>query len=206
MIKVCNVTKQIKGKTVLDKINFELEKGKIYGLEGHNGSGKTMFLRLLCRLILPSSGEVIIDDNTTFGVLIENPGFLFNETGFNNLKFLASINKKIGFKEIEQVLKDVGLYDSKDIKVKKYSLGMLQKLGIAQAIMETPNVLLLDEPFNALDEESVKITKKLLLKAASNGTSIIIVSHTLQDFKHCCDYLYTMNNGNLKLMESKTND
>lgn len=206
MIKVCNVTKLIKGKTVLDKINFELEKGKIYGLEGHNGSGKTMFLRLLCGLILPSSGELMIDDNIRFGVLIENPGFLFNETGFNNLKFLASINKEITLKEIEQVLKDVGLYESKDVKVKKYSLGMLQKLGIAQAIMEKPDVLLLDEPFNALDEESVKTTKDLLIKAASNGTSIIIVSHTLQDFKYYCDYLYTMNNGKLKLMECKTND
>lgn len=199
MLEIKDATKIIKKKTILENINFKPESGKIYAIEGHNGSGKTMFLRLCCNLIRPTTGHVIINEGTTFGVLIENPGFMFNETAFNNLKYLADINKKIGKSEINEILKIFGLEDSKDIKVKKYSLGMIQKLGIAQAVMENPDIILLDEPFNALDKESVQTVKKVLLKQKDRGSAIIIASHELEIFKDCCDYIYSMNDGKLKL-------
>lgn len=199
MVEIINAHKTINGKQILKNINLKLEPGKLYGLEGHNGSGKTMLLRLCCDLIKPTSGEVIIDKGTTFGVLIETPGFMFNETAYNNLKFLADINKKISKKEIEKVLDDVGLKDVKNIKTKKYSLGMLQKLAIAQAIMENPDILLLDEPFNALDEESCKKIKALLLQQKERGATIVIVSHELNIIRAECDYIYSMTDGILKI-------
>lgn len=201
MLKIINASKTIKRKKVLDNINFELERGKLYGLEGHNGSGKTMFLRLCCGLLLPTTGEVIIDKSTSFGVLIENPGFIFNETAYNNLKYLADINKKIGKSEINSILEKVGLFESKDLKVKKYSLGMLQKLGIAQAIMEKPDIILLDEPFNALDEDSCKNIKNLILQEKERGAAIILVSHNLDYIKDNCDYIYKMLDGKLSIMQ-----
>lgn len=198
MVEIINASKSIKGKQILNNINFKIEKGKMYGLEGHNGSGKTMLLRLCCDLIKPTSGEVKIDNGTTFGVIIENPGFMFNENAYNNLKYLADINKKIGKKEIMEVLDKVGLSDSVKVKTKKYSLGMLQKLGIAQAIMESPDILLLDEPFNALDEESSENIKKILVAMRDNGTAVVIVSHDLNYIRENCDKCFKMTDGVLK--------
>lgn len=198
MVELINASKTIKGKPILNEINFKIEKGKMYGLEGHNGSGKTMLLRLCCDLIKPTSGTVRIDKGTTFGVIIENPGFLFNESAYSNLKYLADINKKIDKNEIINVIKQVGLEGSEKTKVKKFSLGMLQKLGIAQAIMETPDILLLDEPFNALDDKSIDNIKDILIKMRNNGTAIVIVSHTLDIIRNDCDELYNMTDGNLK--------
>lgn len=198
MVELINASKTIKGKPILNEINFKIEKGKMYGLEGHNGSGKTMLLRLCCDLIKPTSGTVRIDKGTTFGVIIENPGFLFNESAYSNLKYLADINKKIDKNEIINVIKQVGLEGSEKTKVKKFSLGMLQKLGIAQAIMETPDILLLDEPFNALDDKSIDNIKDILIKMRNNGTAVVIVSHTLDIIRNDCDELYNMTDGNLK--------
>lgn len=195
MVEIIHASKIIKGKTILQDISLKLQPGKIYGLEGHNGSGKTMLLRLCCNLILPSSGEVHIDKGTTFGVLIETPGFMFHETAYNNLKYLADIHKKIGKKEIYDVLDKVGLSKSKNVKTKKFSLGMLQKLGIAQAIMENPNVLLLDEPFNALDESSCQCVKELILAQRDQGAAVVIVSHELNSIRSQCDSVYKMTNG-----------
>lgn len=195
MIEISNVTKTIRGRDVLKNISFTLEKGVVYGLEGPNGSGKTMLLRLLCGLILPTSGKVTVEPGTSFGVLIESPGFLFNETAFTNLKYLAELNHKIGDTEIESILKRVGLYESRNTKVKKFSLGMVQKLGIAQAVMESPDVLLLDEPFNALDDESVGNVKELLNEMNEKGTSIVVVSHTIDVFRSSCQKFYKMNDG-----------
>ncbi|MGI6744665.1 MAG: putative ABC transporter ATP-binding protein YxlF [Firmicutes bacterium ADurb.Bin300] len=203
MVEVINASKTLCGKQVLKDVNFKMEKGVIYGLEGVNGSGKTMLLRLLCGLILPTSGKVMVDPGTTFGVLIETPGFMFNQTAYANLKFLAELNHKIGDKEINNILKRVGLYEERNTKVKKYSLGMLQKLGIAQAVMESPDILLLDEPLNALDEKSVKDAERLLLEINEKGTAILIVSHTLDILREQCHKLYKMENGELKEQTQK---
>lgn len=199
MVELINVSKTINGKPILTDINFKTEKGKMIGLEGHNGSGKTMLLRMLCGLIKPTSGTVDIEDGTTFGVIIENPGFMFNETAYNNLKYLADINKRIGEKEITQVLERVGLAEKANVKVKKYSLGMLQKLAISQAVMETPDVLLLDEPFNALDNESCENVKNILLEMKEKGCAIVIVSHTLDFIRDDCDILHKMCDGRLEM-------
>lgn len=198
MVEIINASKTLKGKPVLKNINFKPEKGTIYGLEGHNGSGKTMLLRLLCGLLKPTTGTVNIDKNTSFGVMIETPGFMFSESALNNLKYLADINKKIGEKEIDEVLSRVGLADSKKIKTKKFSLGMLQKLGIAQAIMENPDVLLLDEPFNALDDESCKNVKEIIKEQRDRGAAIVIVSHELNYIREECDCVYKMTDGVLE--------
>lgn len=198
MVEIINAGKVIKGKTILKNINFKPEAGLMYGLEGHNGSGKTMLLRLCCDLIKPTSGKVIIDTGTSFGVLIETPGFMFNETAYTNLKYLADIKKKIGEAEINAVLDRIGLADSKKIKTKKYSLGMLQKLGIAQAIMENPDVLLLDEPFNALDEDGIKTVKELIIEQKERGAAVVIASHELDIIRDECDMLFKMTDGELQ--------
>lgn len=203
MIKITNANKIIKGKTILENINFQMEPGKIYGIEGPNGSGKTMFLRLCCDLIRPNSGEVVIDKGTTFGVLIETPGFMFQETAYSNLKYLADIRKKIGKQEILAVLEKVGLTNSADVKVKKFSLGMLQKLGIAQAVMENPDVLLLDEPFNALDQTSCETIRKLIFAQRDRGASIVVVSHSLDYIRAECDCVYQIVDGHLQLSDEK---
>lgn len=197
MIEIANVTKTIRGKTILDNIDIRLDNGKLYGLEGHNGSGKTMLLRLICGLIRPSTGDVRVPKGTTFGVLIETPGFMFNNTAYDNLKYLADINKTIGNNEINAILDRVGLGNSKNIKTKKYSLGMLQKLGIAQAVMENPDVILLDEPFNGLDESSCKIVKDIILEHKERGATIVIVSHELSCIRDDCDLIYKMIDGKI---------
>lgn len=198
MVELIGAGKKIKGKQILNDINFTLEKGKLYGLEGANGSGKTMLLRMICGLIKPSEGRVQILKGTTFGVLIETPGFIFNESAYNNLKYLADINKVIGKAEIENILKRIGLYESRDVKTKKFSLGMLQKLGIAQAVMESPDVILLDEPFNALDEESIETVKQMILEQKERGASIVVASHTLDLLREQCDTVYKMTEGRLQ--------
>lgn len=197
MVELLGAGKRIKGKQILSDINLTLEKGKLYGLEGANGSGKTMLLRMMCGLIKPSEGQVRISKNTTFGVLIETPGFIFNESAYSNLKYLADINKTIGKAEIENILKRIGLYESRDVKTKKFSLGMLQKLSIVQAVMENPDVILLDEPFNALDEESIEIVKEMIIEQKEKGASIVIASHTLDYLREQCDAVYKMTDGKL---------
>lgn len=178
MIEIINLSKKIKNNNILDNINLKIDKGKIYGLIGDNGSGKTMLLRIICGLVKPTSGKVIIKKGTTFGVIIETPGFMYEYSGIFNLEYLASIRNTISTERISECIKLVGLESAKYKKVKEYSLGMQQKLGIAQAIMEYPEVLLLDEPFNALDIESynniVNILKDINKKY---GTTIIIATH-----------------------------
>lgn len=197
MLQIKHVTKKIKGNIILDDINLTLEKGKIYGLTGTNGCGKTMLLRLICSLILPTSGEIIRDPGLTYGVIIETPGFLFHESAEENLNYLASINKKIGKAVVGEALKAVGLYEKRKTKVKKFSLGMVQKLGIAQAIMEKPQLLLLDEPFNALDKGSVQQVIKLLLELQRQGTSMVIAAHNIDFIEEHCDEILQMENGKL---------
>lgn len=205
-IQVKNLTKVINNNIILDNININLEKGNIYGVYGHNGSGKTMFFRALSGLIKISSGEINIfgqvlhkdiDFPKSLGILIENPNFWPNYTGKEVLQTLANIKKCINEKDIEQALIDVGL-DPNDKKiVKKYSLGMKQRLGVAQAIMERPDIIILDEPTNALDENGVKLVHDLILREKSRGALILLSSHNKHDIESLSDYKLKMNGGKL---------
>lgn len=194
MIKLKAVTKRLKNRLVLNDISVTFEKGKLYLLCGHNGSGKTMLLRMLCGLIKPDSGTVEKPEYT-YGVMIETPNFILHETARQNLKFLASIQNKIGMKEIEKSLAEVHLLDEADNKVKNYSLGMKQRLGFCQAVMENPDVLLLDEPFNALDEEHFDLILQRILEMKQD-TIIVIAAHGFDTEKYpVFDQVITMNNG-----------
>lgn len=198
MIELRGVNKIISNKIILDNINLKIEKGKIYGLIGQNGSGKTMLLRLICNLIKPNSGEIVRDKGITYGVIIENPGFMYEETAFFNLRYLASINNKIKMNRIIEVLKYFDLEEYKDIKVKKYSLGMQQKLGLAQAIMEYPDLLLLDEPFNGLDDKSYEKAKTILLELKENRRTTIIIATHEKNSLNIFDRVIKMENGRIK--------
>ena len=189
-----NVSKTIKGVDVLKNINYEFESGKVYGLCGYNGSGKTMLLRMIAGLIRPTEGMLSIDGKIlhkdmdfpeNMGVMIENPNFWSNYTGKEVLYSLAMINKKVGRLEIEDALKRVELNPTDRRTIKKYSLGMKKRLGIAQAIMETPQLLLLDEPSNALDKKGVEMVKRIILEEKQKGTLIILASHQKEDLAVC---------------------
>lgn len=177
MIKLKGVTKVIKNQKIIKNIDMNVNNGDLIMLHGHNGSGKTMLLRLISNLIKPTSGEIIHDDKLRFGVIIENPTFYLNETAFYNLKYLASFNKIIDAKEIERWLKTFNLYDVKNKKVKSFSLGMKQRLALCQAFMENPDVLLLDEPFNGIDDENLEIIYQILDREKKKNKIIIIASH-----------------------------
>ena len=196
MICLNNVSKTINGKKVLKDITVSFEEKKMYLIKGHNGCGKSMLLRLLCGLIRADEGEVLGTDNKTFGVIIENPKFMENETALYNMKYLASIQKKIGQKEIEEALSKVNLLEEKGSKVKTYSLGMKQRLSICQAIMENPDVLVLDEPFNALDEENVKRVFDILLEERKKGKIVVVAAHALEEkCVNMFDEVIEMSNG-----------
>lgn len=204
-IKINNLTKKIHGTTVLNNISLEFNSNKIYGLSGKNGSGKTMLMRAISGLIKPTTGEIIIGDGImgkdfsfppSIGVLIENPAFIPKYTGFKNLKLLASIQNKISDTEIKQTLNDVGLNPDDKRPYRKYSLGMKQRLGIACAIMERPEIILLDEPINALDESGVALIKELLLRFRDN--SIIIIScHDREELEYLSDEIFVMSEGRI---------
>lgn len=203
MINIKNLTMRFKNKEVLNNVNIKLEKGKIYGFIGRNGCGKTVLFKIICGLLTPTSGEVYFDNKKIgkdidfpedCGVIIENPGFLYGLSGFKNLKLLASINNKIGDKEIRESMELVGLDSESNIKVKGYSLGMKQKLAIAQAIMEKPKVLILDEPMNSLDEESVSRIRDILFDLKNKGITILISSHIKEDIEILSDEVYKVEN------------
>ena len=198
MISLREVSKNIKGKQVLDNISVEFEDGKMYLLKGHNGCGKTMLLRMLCGLIKPTSGCIEKEEDYTYGVMIENPQFMENETGYYNLKYLASIQKKIGKQEIEEIMKTLNLYDVRNKKVKSYSLGMKQRLGIVQALMEDPKIILLDEPFNALDEQNYNAVFQRLKVERNRGKMIVIAAHSLDSKRiNEFDSIIQMDNGKI---------
>ena len=177
MIKLNQVSKTIRRNHVLKDINLEFDKGEVVLLHGHNGSGKTMLLRLVCGLIKPTSGQVEKSSALRFGVIIENPTFFQNETAFYNLKYLAAINKLISDVEIEEWLKVFNLHDKKDTKVRKFSLGMRQRLALCQAFMENPDVILLDEPFNGVDDNNLAAVYQVIAQEKAKGKLIIIASH-----------------------------
>jgi len=168
-----NVSKEFDGIPVINNICFKFKEGKIYGIIGQNGSGKTMLFSIICGFVKPTSGEVLINDiniskkdcfPTNMRALIETPKFISDLSGYKNLELLASINNDISSNDINSILSKMGLEKFKNVKYSKYSLGMKQKLGIAQVIMENPDIILLDEPFNGLDSQSTKLLKEILLK------------------------------------------
>ena len=174
IIKVEHISKTLKGKKVLNDVTVNFERGKIYGIVGSNASGKTMLFRAISGLLCLNEGKIIFNPpKSTLGVIVENPGFLLSYTGFENLKFLASIRKKISNTQISKAMTDVGLDPKDKRKVKAYSLGMKQKLAIAQAIMENPDILILDEPTRGLDQDSVDSIRELLLHINQAGTTIL---------------------------------
>lgn len=187
-IRIENLNKKIKGSVILDDISLTMTPGRIYGLRGKNGCGKTMLMRAICGLLIPDGGHIYIDDEElhrdikfprSIGALIENPSFLPQYTGFRNLRLLAKLMGGISDDDVRYAIERTGL-DPDDKRVyRKYSLGMKQKLGIANAIMGEPDVIVLDEPINALDEESVENIKKELLKLRDGGSLIITACHDL---------------------------
>lgn len=181
MLKADKITKVLRGNEVLSNISYTFENGKIYLLTGHNGCGKTMLLRALCGLITPDSGEIICDKKCNFGVVIETPKFMENETGYFNLCYLASIRNIINKDTIKENIKLFDLDNVKNKKVKTYSLGMKQRLGLCQAVMEDPDIILLDEPFNAIDEENLNRIYEILNGFRGKNKIIIIASHGIVD-------------------------
>lgn len=198
MIRLINVSKKIKGREVLKDINVDFLEGKMYLLKGHNGCGKTMLLRMISGLISPTDGRVETEEKYDYGVLIENPVFLDNYSGLYNLTYLASIQKKISNVDIENMMKLFNLYDVKDDKVKKYSLGMKQRLGLIQAFMENQDVILLDEPFNALDEANMNIVFDYINNEKKKGKIIIVAAHALEQARvKEFDCVISMDNGRI---------
>lgn len=205
-IKLKNISKDIGKTTILHNINLEMDCGHIYGLWGRNGSGKTMLMRVISGLVFPTEGEIIIDNEIlgkdisfprSIGALIENPGFIPGYNGFKNLKALASIQNTVCDSDIKSTMQILGLNPDDSKKVKKYSLGMKQKLGIAAALMEHPKLILLDEPTNALDEKSTDIVKQFLTRLRKEGALIIISCHIREDIEFLSDEIYCMEDGKI---------
>ena len=193
-------------------MNLTLEQGRVYGIVGNNGSGKTVLMKCICGFLIPTTGLIQVfgssigqdvDFPESLGVIIETPGFLTNLTGRKNLEILAGMRRKIGPAEVLQVLEKVGLDPALKKPVANYSLGMRQRLGIAQAIMEDPKLLILDEPFNGLDKHGVGEIRKLLLELKEEGKTILLASHNEEDIRILCDEVYEMDGGVLRKCEDE---
>ena len=206
VVRLEDYCKSFKSAEVLKNINLTLESGKVIGLKGKNGSGKTMLMRAISGLILPTSGKVYINDKElgrhisfppSIGILIENSSFISNYTGFKNLKILASIQNRISDDEIRDAIRKVGLDPDDKRTFKKYSLGMKQRLGIAAAIMERPDIVILDEPINALDEAGAGLIKGLLDELKANGSLIIIACHDTEELNYLSDEIYEIYDGEI---------
>ncbi len=206
-IEIEHVTKKFKEDTVLYDIDVSMEQGKVYGFAGNNGSGKTVLMKCICGFLpvtegsIRVNGKVIgkeVDFPESLGVIIETPGFLTNLTGLRNLEILAGLRGKIARKDIENAIRKSGLDPALKKAVSKYSLGMRQRLGIAQAIMEDPEFLILDEPFNGLDKHGVADIRSLLLDLKKQGKTIILASHNSEDIRILCDKVYEMDGGRMR--------
>lgn len=204
IIEITNLCKSFKETKVLNDITIKIKKGNIIGIIGRNGSGKTVLFKCICGLVSPTKGTVKISNKIlgkdmdipdNIGAIIETPGFLPNYNGFKNLKFLAMIKNQISNEHIKDTIKLVGLNPDSKKHVGKYSLGMRQRLGIAQAIMENPDILILDEPMNGLDNEGVKDMRKLFLSLKEQGKTILLASHNKEDIEVLCDEVYMMDKG-----------
>ena len=207
MIQIKDLNLNIKGHLILSDVNMTLQEGKIYGLVGNNGSGKTMLMKCICGFVRPTSGEVIVNDDVIgrdvdyikdTGIIIENPGFIPYYSGMKNLKMLSEINEKADKNKIRETMEICGLNPELKLPVKKYSLGMRQRLGIAQAIMEDQSILILDEPMNGLDKEGVAAIRRLLLKMKEEGRLIILASHNREDIDVLCDEVFEVEKGKIR--------
>lgn len=205
-IIIRNVSKTIKRAEVLKNIDLSFESGKVYGLQGINGSGKTMLMRIIIGLIRPTAGEVSIDGRLlwkdisfpeSIGFLLENPAFLDGYSGYDNLRILASVEKKADKNDIKNTLARVGLAPDDKKKYKKYSLGMRQRLGIAAAILEKPDIILFDEPTNALDADGVEIVKKIVSEEKKRGAIVIAACHDADILNQIADEIIVMQNGSV---------
>ncbi|ALS21951.1 MULTISPECIES: ABC transporter ATP-binding protein [Paenibacillus] len=209
-IELRNVSKSFKGLSLFENVSVSFEKGKIYGIVGHNGSGKSVLFKMMCGFVFPDQGSVLVNGielgknkrfPENFGIIIDKPGYLGDKTGFENLKYLAAIQNKISDEKIKETLEMVGLQYTLKQKVKHYSLGMKQKLAIAQAIMEDQDVLLLDEPFNGLDVDSVENIRNLLKSLNQEGKTIILTSHHNEDIELLCEHVFRVRNCTLEQLK-----
>lgn len=205
-ITIQNVSLSFAEETVLDDITLSLEKGKIYGLVGRNGSGKTVLMKCICGFFRPDKGEIFVNQRQVskdmdfpenLGILIEAPGFLGGYSGYENLKMLAMLRGKIKKPEIYEAMESVELNPKLKKSVSKYSLGMKQRLGIAQAIMENPDIVILDEPMNGLDTSGIAIIRELILGLKSQGKLIILSSHNQEDIDALCDEVFYLEKGRI---------
>lgn len=203
-IQLKNVSKSFKSEHVIKNINIEFESNHIYGIVGRNGCGKSILFKLICGFLLPDSGQITIDGKIlgsdidfpeSMGAIIEGPGFLWYQSGFENLNYLAGIKNKIAKKEIEDTMENVGLDPQSKKMVVKYSMGMKQRLNIAQAIMEDPDLIVLDEPMNGLDETGVKEMRELFLSLKNPKRLILLSSHNWEDIESICDTVFRLQNG-----------
>lgn len=204
MVEIKNYCKSIKSRPILNNVSYNFEYGKIYGIYGHNGSGKTMLLRAIAGLLVPDSGSVVIDGKVlhkdmsfppSIGIVIENMNLLPQYNAFDNLKILGKIKKTATDEDIKTALERVGL--KSDLKVKKFSLGMKQRLNIAQAVFEKQKIILLDEPTNALDNDGVQLIYKLLKEEKARGALVVITTHHKEDLEEVCDVVLKMTEGEL---------
>ncbi|MDC7300689.1 ATP-binding cassette domain-containing protein [Agathobacter ruminis] len=206
ILRADNLVKKIKGKTILDHISIEFESGKVYGIVGRNGSGKTMLFRALSGLMKCDEGAVYLDDQQLgkdfpvlpdLGIVIENAGLYPEYSGKKNLKLLSALKGKISDEEIEEAIRRVGLDPNDKRPVRKYSLGMKQRIVIAQAIMEHPMIFMLDEPTNAIDENGVKELRKLIEQERQRGAMVLLASHSKEDIELLADVVIHMNEGKI---------
>ncbi|PZE19351.1 ABC transporter ATP-binding protein [Paenibacillus xerothermodurans] len=209
LIDIKNVSKSFKGIQLFENATAQFEKGKTYGIIGHNGSGKSVLFKMICGFISPDAGEITINPAyrdkqsnfpQNFGIIIDRPGYIGGISGFDNLKKLADIQQLITHQEIKRAMTLVGLEPDAKRKVKNYSLGMKQKLALAQAIMENQEVLILDEPFNALDIDSVQSIRQLLFTFKKEGKTIILTSHNQEDINLLCDYVFQIRQHTLEVV------
>lgn len=213
IISVKNLSKDFGQERVLHSVTRDFEKGRIHGIVGNNGSGKTVLMKCICGFLIPTEGEVIVNGKRVgkdvdfppgLGLIIETPGFLPNMTGVKNLEILASLNKKIGLREIAAAIRRVGLDPLMKKPVGKYSLGMRQRLGIAQAIMEEPALLILDEPLNGLDKHGVREMRQLIKGLKEQGKTILLASHNQGDIDELCDTVCEMDAGVMTMIREES--
>lgn len=213
IISVKNLSKDFGQERVLHNVTRDFEKGKIHGIVGNNGSGKTVLMKCICGFLIPDSGSITVNGKRVgkdvdfppgLGLIIETPGFLPNMTGVKNLEILASLNKKIGLREIAASMRAVGLDPSMNKPVGKYSLGMRQRLGIAQAIMENPSLLILDEPLNGLDKHGVREMRQLIKGLKEQGKTILLASHNQGDIDELCDTVCEMDAGVMTMIREES--
>lgn len=207
MIEIKNVNLTLQKNEILKSVSARFERGKIHGLIGRNGSGKTMLMKCICGFVKPTGGEIFVaekrigkdcDFPESVGIIIETPGFIPYYSGYKNLKLLADLRGKISKDAIRKTMEQVGLDPDLKRHVRKYSLGMRQRLGLAQAIMENPDLLILDEPMNGLDKDGVKDMRQYLLDLKAQGKTILIASHSAEDIDVLCDTVCEMDKGKLE--------